>query len=47
MTRKEAAKELRTSRSSRADDDLPTDYMPRRITPPGRWAVPDTSKEDT
>ncbi|MFF9214014.1 MULTISPECIES: Mu transposase C-terminal domain-containing protein [unclassified Streptomyces] len=50
MTRKEAAKELRTSRSGRADDDLPTDYMPRRITPPGRWAVPGTSapvEEDT
>ncbi|MFD0396136.1 Mu transposase C-terminal domain-containing protein [Streptomyces nogalater] len=43
MTRKEAAKELRTWRSSRADDDLPTDYMPRRITPPGRWAVPGIS----
>ncbi|MFE5398661.1 Mu transposase C-terminal domain-containing protein [Streptomyces sp. NPDC056568] len=42
MTRKEAAKELRTLRSSRPADDLPADYMPRRIIPPGRWAVPGT-----
>ncbi|MFG3370344.1 Mu transposase C-terminal domain-containing protein [Streptomyces sp. NPDC048156] len=42
MTRKQAASELRSQRSSRHADDLPPDYMPRRITPSSRWAVPDT-----
>ncbi|MFK4152910.1 Mu transposase C-terminal domain-containing protein [Streptomyces fungicidicus] len=43
MTRQQAAKELRTLRSSRPADDLPADYMPRRITPSSRWAVPATA----
>jgi putative transposase len=44
MTRKEAAKEMRTLRFSRPADDLPADYMPRRITPSSRWAVPGTTE---
>ncbi|MDF3300093.1 transposase family protein [Streptomyces tropicalis] len=42
MTRQQAVKELRTLRSNRPADDLPPDYMPRRVIPPGRWAVPST-----
>ncbi|AKA01195.1 transposase [Streptomyces noursei ZPM] len=43
MTRKQAAKELHSLRSRRPAEDLPADYMPRRIKPSSRWAVPDTS----
>ncbi|MEU6325169.1 Mu transposase C-terminal domain-containing protein [Streptomyces sp. NPDC047009] len=42
MTRKQAAKELRSLRSRRPADDLPADYMPRRISPSSRWIVPDS-----
>ncbi|MEU6807700.1 transposase family protein [Streptomyces sp. NPDC046831] len=42
MTRQQAVKELRTLRSNRPADDLPPDYMPRRVIPSGRWAVPST-----
>ncbi|MGW1728421.1 Mu transposase C-terminal domain-containing protein, partial [Streptomyces sp. NPDC002306] len=42
MTRQQVVKELRTLRSNRPADDLPADYMPRRITPSSRWAVPST-----
>ncbi|MGW1543245.1 transposase [Streptomyces sp. NPDC002309] len=41
MTRKQAAMELRSLRPRRHADDLPADYMPRRIVPSSRWAVPD------
>ncbi|MFG2948424.1 Mu transposase C-terminal domain-containing protein [Streptomyces adustus] len=43
MTRKQAAGELRGLRSARPADDLPADYMPRRVTPSSRWAVPGTA----
>ncbi|WP_329317931.1 Mu transposase C-terminal domain-containing protein [Streptomyces sp. NBC_01715] len=43
MTRKQVTSELRSQRSSRHDDDLPANYMPRRITPSSRWAVPDAA----
>ncbi len=42
MTRKEATREMRGLRATRPADDLPPDYMPRRVTPPSGWAVPST-----
>jgi putative transposase len=41
MTRKQAAAELRTVRpASVKDDGVPAGYMPRRVTPGARWAIP-------
>ncbi|QLH19378.1 Mu transposase C-terminal domain-containing protein [Streptomyces sp. Rer75] len=41
MTRAQAAAELASTRRSRAKDDgVPAGYMPRRVTPGARWAMP-------
>ncbi|WNO62397.1 transposase [Streptomyces sp. AM2-3-1] len=41
MTRKQAAAELATTRTTRPKDDgVPAGYMPRRVTPGARWAIP-------
>lgn len=43
MTRKQAASELRGVRSRSHTADLPAGYMPRRVVPSSRWAVPGTT----
>ncbi|KIF67352.1 hypothetical protein HY68_36240 [Streptomyces sp. AcH 505] len=46
MTRKQAAEELRATQSRRPDDDgVPADYMPRRMIPGARWAIPSRPAE--
>lgn len=41
MTRAQAAAELAsTQRPRAADSDVPAGYMPRRVTPSTRWAIP-------
>ncbi|MGY3206318.1 transposase [Streptomyces sp. TE5632] len=41
MTRTQAAAELALARRSQAKDDgVPAGYMPRRVTPGARWAIP-------
>lgn len=47
MTRRQATTELRSLRSRARTDDLPVNYMPRRLTPSARWAVPDPAQEPT
>ncbi|WP_330315631.1 hypothetical protein [Streptomyces platensis] len=40
MTRQQATAELRTLRAPAHPDELPDDYMPRRVTPGARWVIP-------
>ncbi len=52
MTRKQAAAELGAAPRARIkeDDGVPAGYMPRRLTPGARWAIPapsDTAGQDS
>ncbi|MBQ0883191.1 Mu transposase C-terminal domain-containing protein [Streptomyces sp. RT42] len=51
MTRTQAATELASTRRPQAKDDgVPAGYMPRRVTPGARWAIPSpptTEEENT
>ncbi|MGX1886933.1 transposase [Streptomyces sp. NPDC055287] len=46
MTRKQAVTELRATRTSRDQSDLPSNYMPRRITPSSRWSIPNPTSHE-
>lgn len=47
MTRKQATSELRSLRSRRRSDDVPANYMPRRLAPSTHWAIPAPPKDTT
>ncbi|MFB6628133.1 Mu transposase C-terminal domain-containing protein [Streptomyces sp. NPDC056374] len=47
MTRKQAVTELRTTRARRNSDDIPSNYMPRRVTPSSRWSVPGPTRTES
>ncbi|GCD40377.1 Mu transposase C-terminal domain-containing protein [Streptomyces paromomycinus] len=47
MTRKAATEELRTLRAPAHPDELPENYMPRRLAPGAGWVIPTTPRETT
>ncbi|MFD5028511.1 hypothetical protein [Streptomyces sp. NPDC058373] len=47
MTRKAATEELRTLRAPAHPDELPENYMPRRLAPGAGWVIPAAPTETT
>ncbi|QTI87237.1 Mu transposase C-terminal domain-containing protein [Streptomyces sp. AgN23] len=47
MTRKAATEELRTLRAPAHPDELPENYMPRRLAPGAGWVIPTTPCKTT